>query len=192
MKLDRILTAASGVALAAYVVARPWQGGNSPVAWADPRWPLTHLAAVAGFSLFTAAAWGGRRTGPLQRAASLTALPLLLPYYGAEALSLHAIAREPSLTDSTRNALAEAIRMSPLQAGCFAAGWLALAVAGVTFTRTRLAGQQRLAQAALIAWATGLCAYFPVFYLPVAVRVAHGVLLGAAGLAWALSARDDG
>lgn len=190
----RIRLACGGVLLAAYIVLRPWGPDGEPddvSAWGDVRWPLTHLAAVLGFVAIASGIHAMTRESRSRRlidASSWTAVAMLLPYYGAEAYALHAIA-EHGVSDETR--LAEAIRMGGIQASTFAIGWLALAVLGFAFV-LELRHQGLRTKAAAWTLAAGLATYLPVFYLPPAARVAHALLVGAAAVAVAVVVQPVG
>jgi hypothetical protein len=160
--INRYLVAA-GVLFAVYPLVRPW-GDSTPegaaAAFGSPFWLVAHLAAVAAFVLVGA---GGLPT----RAARITwvaGTALVLPYYGAEAFALHALAGEPNVA-----ALAEQIRMGATQMTVFGAGLGLLAVAGVlTVIAVGRAG---------VVFAAGTVLFLPQFFADPALRIAHGVLL---------------
>ena len=90
---------------------------------------------------------------------------LVLPYYGAEAFALHALAGEPNVA-----ALAEQIRMGATQLTVFGLGLGAARGRGRAHrARRRPCG----ASCSRRAW----CCYLPQFFADPAVRIAHGVLL---------------
>jgi hypothetical protein len=142
--LARARLAIGGALLTAYLFTRPWGTEGTlegAAAWADPRWPLSHLAAMVGFTGLVAAAHGLSRdwSHHARRLVDSTAwasLALLLPYYGAEAFALHAIGRAATQTgDLDLVALAEPIRMGALQVTTFGLGWLALGILAATVGR---------------------------------------------------------
>jgi hypothetical protein len=162
--LNRYL-AAAGVLFVVYPLVRPW-GDATPdgmaAAFASPYWLLAHMAAMAAFVLV-----GVGLTRLPGRAALVTwvaGTALVLPYYGAEAFALHALAGEPDVA-----ALAEKIRMGATQMTVFGAGLGLLAVAGVlTAIAVGRAG---------VVFAAGMVLYLPQFFADPALRIAHGVLL---------------
>jgi hypothetical protein len=141
--------------------------------------------AMLGFVLLAAAAQRIAVVHPTPglRPLAWASVGLLLPYYGAEAFGLHALA-----TVGAGNAadVAESIRWGAIQAVAFVIGWAALAALGiqlaVALSRDVSDRAQRVASWSL---AVGLTAYFPVFFLPPGGRVAHGLLVAAAALATA-------
>lgn len=188
MRTTAALVAGAGVSLAAYVVARPWGPGDTPQGWAAASWPVTHALAMLGFVLLAAASQRLAAARPARGVVPLAwaTVGLLLPYYGAEAFALHAIG-----TTGVANSaeVATAIRFGPIQAVAFLAGWVALAALGIVLVVAVTRGTtDRVLRVGTWALAAGLALYFPVFYLPPAGRVTHGVLVAVAALvtAWRL------
>ncbi|MDO5500253.1 MAG: hypothetical protein Q4F67_11310 [Propionibacteriaceae bacterium] len=177
-----ILIAASGVALFGYLALRPWAAGDTAAGWADPRWPLSHLLAVAGFVAY--AALGARLTGRLGRILSGAALALLLPYYGAEAFALPAL---HGLAPEQAQAIAQAFRYGPIPMVTFGLGWVALGWLAVLTARA-LRSPERLGRIAVILHTAAMLAWLPVFFLPAAGRLAHAALVGTTALVIALRA----
>lgn len=137
------LLGTAGACLIAYMAFRPWGAEADPATFADPRWPLSHVAAMAGFTLTAAAAVEASASWPrgarlATRAAAWASALLLLPYYGAEAFALSALgargADEPTFAAVLPD-LAQAVRMGPLQVTLFGLGWVALAGLGVLLAR---------------------------------------------------------
>ncbi len=199
----RLLTA-GGLLLLLYVLLRPWSaetGAAGAAAFADPRWPVTHVFAIAGFTCIAAAGyrlahWSGRRSAPWLRTLAWVTPALLLPYYGAEAFAVQAVGRRAVETGDLRLLeLVSPIRMAAIQASLFALGWVALAATGVLLamalvryaasapaTGTRLRG---------FGWALAgaLAAYLPVFFVPPAGRIAHAVLVAGCSIGVAAGLR---
>jgi hypothetical protein len=183
----RALTVA-GALFVLYPAVRPWSDATaegSAAAFASPWWPVAHLAAVAGFvlvgvGLLTLRDLVAGRPGARAAGAALgiwtAGAALVLPYYGAETFALHALGGL-SGTGIDVPALAEAVRMGPVQVVAFAAGLLLLAagavLAAVAVVRAGLAPAWRAAL-----WAAGFALYLPQFFLSPEVRIAHGVLVG--------------
>jgi len=165
MRTQSFALAAAGVLFVVYPLARPW-GDATPegaaAAFASPLWLVAHLAAMAAFVLV-----GVGLTALPGRAALATwvaGTALVLPYYGAEAFALHALAGRQDVAG-----LAEQIRMGATQLTVFGLGLALLAAAGVL---TALA----VGRAGLL-FAAGMVLYLPQFFADPAVRIAHGVLL---------------
>ena len=194
----RALTAA-GALFVLYPAVRPWSDATaegSAAAFASPWWPVAHLAAVAGFVLVGVGLLALRdlvagRPGARAAGAALgtwtAGAALVLPYYGAETFALHALGGSAG-TGIDVPALAEAVRMGPVQVVAFAAGLLLLAagsvLAAAAVVRAGLAGR---GPAAL--WAAGFVLYLPQFLLVPGVRIAHGVLVGTGCLLLAAALR---
>lgn len=162
--VNRYLVAA-GALFVVYPLARPW-GDATPdgmaAAFASPFWLVAHVAAMVAFVLV-----GVGLTALPSRAALVTwvgGTALVLPYYGAEAFALRALASQPNIA-----ALAELIRMGPAQVAVFGAGLGLLAVAGVlTAVAVGRAG---------VLFAVGMLLFLPQFFADPPLRIAHGVLL---------------
>lgn len=153
------LLAAAGVLFALYPALRPW-GDAVPegmaTAFASPLWLAAHLAAMVGFVLVAFA---------LQRPLWWVGTALVLPYYGAEAFALHALAGRSDLP-----AMADAIRYGTVAMVTFGAGLVALAVAAV------LVAVRQGWRA--VPFAAAMVLFLPQFFLGPELRIAHGVLLG--------------
>jgi hypothetical protein len=163
---------AAGALFVAYPALRPW--GDATVdgmagAFASPAWLVAHLAAVAGFVLV------GFGIRPLSRVAATVwwiGAGLVLPYYGAEAFALHALGLRSS--GEALAAAADAVRNGPVQLIVFGVGLLLFAVAAV-LVAARGADRGR---ALALPFAVATVLFLPQFFLPPALRIAHGVLLG--------------
>jgi hypothetical protein len=164
---------AAGVLFVAYPVLRPW-GDVDPTtagaAFASPLWLAAHLSAAAafvlvGYGLLAARDRSGPALGLWWAGASLTLL-----YYGAETFALHALgAAVPD--GAALAALAEGIRMGPVQLTVFGAGLALMAAAAVVLV-VRL-------RAVALPFALGMVLFLPQFFAGPELRIAHGVLLGA-------------
>ena len=154
---------AAGVLFVVYPALRPW-GDSTPegmaAAFGSPFWLVAHMAAMAAFVLVGVAGLPSRAA----QAAWVAGTALVLPYYGAEAFALHALAGTPDLP-----AFAEQIRMGATQVTVFGVGLGLLAVAGVlTVVAVGRVG---------LVFAAGAVLYLPQFFADPPVRIAHGVLL---------------
>lgn len=191
---------AAGALFVLYPAVRPWSDATadgSAAAFASPWWLVAHLAAVAGFVLVGVGLLALRdllagRTGARAAGAALgtwtAGTALVLPYYGAETFALHALGTRAG-TGIDVPALAEAVRMGPVQVVAFAAGLLLLAagavLAAVAVVR---AGRAPAWRAAL--WAAGFVLYLPQFFLSPEVRIAHGVLVAVGCVLLAAALRE--
>ena len=192
---------AAALALAAvlfvlYPATRPWHdestvdGATSSLSsgW----WVASHLFAMIGFILVPLGLLALRDVVGRTRAAgnataavvcSWIGAGLVLPYYGAEDFALHAIARRavagqpPDLLE-----LVDAIRFGPVQATMFGVGLFFLG-AGAVLAAVAIWRSGVLPRYSGIPFALGFALLIPQFYTPAAVRIGHGVLVGA-GLIW--------
>lgn len=113
----------------------------------------------------------------------------MLPYYGAEAFALHALGERILATgDTDLLAVAEAVRMGPVQVTTFAVGLLLLAAAGVLVAMAA-ARSGSLPRWAGLPFAVAVALCLPQFFGPPALRIAHGALMAAGCLVLALAAR---
>ena len=191
--MSRIRLGAASLALAGlmfvlYPALRPWHdeatAAGAAASMGSNNWVLSHFFAMIGFILAPLGLLALRRVVARTRAESLAAVAftttwigagLTLPYYGAEDFGLHAAAEKgvPDLLG-----FAEAVRYNPVAVTIFGIGLILVAVGGV------LAGiavwrSGVLARAAGLAYAIGMALFLPQFFTPAAVRIGHGVLLGA-------------
>jgi len=184
--------AAAGVLFLLYPAVRPWHDESTVegavASMSSPAWVASHLFAMLGFILVPLGLLALRdalrdtRSEPLALAAAVTAwigAGLTLPYYGAEDFGLHALAGAgvPDLL-----ATVEEVRYNPVAATVFATGLLALGV-GAVLAAVAVARSGAMNRWPAIVFAAGFALFIPQFYLPPAVRVAHGVLV-AAGCGW--------
>jgi hypothetical protein len=183
--------AGAGVLFLLYPVVRPWTdettADGAREAMASGAWVASHFFAIAGFVLVPLALLGLRRlVGTAPVAVMWAGAGLTLPYYGAEDFGLHAAATTPG-TDLL--AVAEATRYDPVAVTVFGAGLVTLAVGAVLVA---LAVRRRGITHAGTVFAAGFVLFLPQFFTPAPVRIAHGVLM-LAGLVWfaVATARSD-
>lgn len=156
----------------------------------------SHTFAMIGFILVplgllvlarTVAGTGPGRTLVAAFVTSTVGAGLVLPYYGAEAFGLHAIARQAA-TDPQIDllALADQVRYDPIAISTFGIGLLALGV-GATLAAVAIWRDNLLPRLSGVPFALGFLLFLPQFFTPAAVRISHGVLVGA-GLLWLATA----
>ena len=192
--LRRALLAVIGVLFVLYPVLRPWHdettAAGAAAAMASPLWVASHGFAMLGFILLPAVpivfAWHERHARrPLVVSAALlwVGVGLVLPYYGAEAFALNALATVgvPDLV-----AVSDAVRLGPVQSVAFLLGLLLVAV-GAVFTAIGVAKVHPWWLG--VAFAAGFALFAPQFFGPPAVRIAHGVLIAVGCVILALNAR---
>lgn len=152
------LLVAAAALFVLYPALRPW-GDLAPetmaAAFASPLWLAAHLAAMVGFVLVGFA---------LGSTVWWVGAVLVLPYYGAEAFALHAVAGQPDLP-----ATADAIRYGLVAMVTFGAGLVLLAVAAV---------REAVQSPRAIPFAAAMVLFLPQFFLSPGLRIAHGVVLG--------------
>ena len=189
----------AGVLFVLYPAVRPYSDltpAGSASAFASGAWLLAHLSAVAGFVLLPLGLLAVRGViGPSRTATAAFLITwfgvgLVLPYYGAEAFALNAAgARILATGDTGLLDLVDAVRNGPVQITTFGAGLLLLAIgpvlAAVAVWRSGVLGRW-----AAVPMAAGLVLFLPQFYAPPAVRIAHGVLVGAGCAVLALRLRS--
>jgi hypothetical protein len=198
--MRRALLVTVGALFVLYPALRPWQdetlADGAVAAMGSPLWVASHSLAMLGFILLPAVpivfAWHekhGRRTLVSAAIVLWLGVGLVLPYYGAEAFALNAVA---TLGGTDLIAVSEAIRFGPVQGLSFLAGLL-LVAAGAVLTAVGLAKTHPWWLGG--AFAAGFVLFGPQFAGPPAVRVAHGVLIGIGCLILAAArsgeSRDD-
>ncbi|TCB97926.1 hypothetical protein E0H26_10015 [Micromonospora zingiberis] len=207
--MNRIRFGAATLAAAAalfvlYPALRPWHDESTVAgaiaAMSASTWVPSHVFAMIGFILVPlgllalAQAVAGTRAGRTAVAAFVTSTVgagLVLPYYGAEAFGLHAIATRAAVDPQIDLlALADQVRYGPVAVATFAAGLLALAV-GATLAAVAVWRSDLLPRLSGVPFALGFLLFLPQFFTPAAVRIGHGVLLGA-GLLWLAAALWQG
>jgi hypothetical protein len=176
--MPRTALAVAGVLFLLYPVVRPWTdettASGAHDAMASGAWVASHLFAMAGFILVGLALLGLRDlVGTRAVAVTWAGAGLTLTYYGAEDFGLHAAATTPG-TDLL--AVAEATRYNPVAITAFGAGLVALAVGAVLVALA-------VRRPGAVVFAAGFVLFLPQFFTPAPVRIAHGVLM-LAGLVW--------
>ncbi|MGH3711866.1 MAG: hypothetical protein ACRDT4_00130 [Micromonosporaceae bacterium] len=196
IRLGALALGAAAVLFVLYSATRPWHdettAAGAAAALGSGAWVASHLFAMIGFILVPLGLLALRavvsRTGAERLAfsgaiTSWIGAGLTLPYYGAEDFALHAIAKAAAGGEQLDLVkLTEAFRYDPVAATTFAIGLLLLGV-GAVLAAVAVWRSGVLARASGIPFALGFALFIPQFYTPPAVRIAHGVLLGA-GLAW--------
>ena len=194
----------TGLAFALYPALRPYADERTLAglaAMGSTRWLVAHLLGMTGFALLTVALAGLHPAAPSSarllgaaRALAYVGAVGVLPYYGGEAFGLHAVGRYATATrDPALLSVVDGFRYEPLALVLFGAGLLAVAGAGV-LVWLATAGSGRRGRVAGGLLALGLVLFLPQFFGPAALRVAHGLLLGAGcwALALARGARAQG
>lgn len=199
LRLGTIALATAGVLFALFPLTRPWQDAAGTdaglvAATLSSWWIPSHLFGAMGFLLFafaSTAVLGVIMKGPGEPAARTMALlamlgaGLILPYYGAESIGLHAVAATAELGDTaSRAVLMEAIRNDPYALTTFGAGLLIMAAAGI-FLAVGIARAREGSAVPAIAVAVLLALYLPQFFGAPWLRITHGILLGVSLLALA-------
>jgi hypothetical protein len=201
-KLGALALAAAGVLFLLYPAVRPWHDESTVdgavASMGSGAWVASHAFAMVGFVL---AALGllalrdvvGGRLATATLVTTWVAVGLVLPYYGAEDFGLHALARRYAGGERfDLLAAVEAVRYQPVAVTMFGVGLLVLALGGVLAAVTvRRSGV--LPRSSGLLFGLGLLLFFPQFFTPAPVRVAHGALLaiGCVWLAVALWRRDQ-
>jgi hypothetical protein len=199
--MTRIRTGATALAVAAvmfvlYPALRPWHDESTAAgaiaAMSAGTWVPSHTFAMIGFILVplgllalaqTVADTGAGRTAVTAFVTSAIGAGLVLPYYGAEAFGLHAIANQAATNPQIDLlALADQVRYDPIAVSTFGAGLLALGI-GATLAAVAVWRSNLLPRLSGVPFALGFLLFLPQFFTPAAVRIGHGVLVGA-GLLW--------
>lgn len=185
----------AGVLMAAYLLLRPYGDAGTATAaaqaFATDRWVLAH---VSGALAIAALAWlcaslagtGTSAVARLARWGGAGGAVLVLPYYGAEAFALHVIGRR-ALVDPDVFDLVEAVRDQPVALEMFGVGLVLLAcsclAAALAWSRHRTGAE------AVLVWPLAALAalLLPQFYLPPVGRMAYGVALLVAAVAFAVA-----
>jgi hypothetical protein len=199
MSRIRLGAAALGLAGVMFVldpVFRPWQDetttAGATASMGSTNWVVAHFFAMIGFILAPlgllalAKVVAGTPARSLAGAAFATTwigAGLTLPYYGAEDFGLHAAAKwgVPDLVE-----FAEALRYNGLAITMFGAGLVLVAVGGV-LAAVAAWRSGVLAKASGLAYAAGMVLFLPQFFGPSAVRIGHGILLGAGAIVLAVA-----
>ena len=186
--------ALAGVLFAIYPALRPYsseQGVAGAEAFASWQWAASHLCGILAFVLLaqTAARMDLGRVAPVTLGLGAC---LVLPYYGAEVFGVGAVGRRVvEGGDAGLLTVVDDIRFAGPAVALFAAGLLLLAVGGVA-AGVALWSSRRVLGVTL---AVFFASYLPQFYLPPALRIVHGAVLGLAMVLLAVdrlrSARAD-
>lgn len=209
----RVALVVAGLALAAYPALRPYgpeTGSEGAADLASQAWLVAHLLGMVGFVAlavglraaagptggprFWAGPWAGQpaRNAAWARATETRgwlAAAFLLPYYGAEAYGLQAVAQHA--VDTGRwdvLEVADAFRYAPVPLATFAIGLLLLVLVGGRLVHGLWAGGATARTGAVLA-GLALATYLPQFFLPPAGRIVHGLVLGAGLLLVAYGSR---
>lgn len=209
--------AAAGAFFVLYPATRPWHDESTETgaiaAMTSPAWIASHLFAVLGFVLATLgllAIWqllrhtDAGRTALVAVVVGWLGVGLTLPYYGAETFGLHAIAGRAATGqqfDLLETAIAgraaagqqfdlletvESVRFGAVAATTFGVGLVGLGAAAV-LAAIAVWRSSTLPRFSGVLFATGLVMFIPQFYAPPAIRIGHGLLLGA-GAVWLAAA----
>lgn len=200
IRLSALALAIAGVLFVLYPATRPWTDESTAEgalsAMSSSSWVASHLFAIIGFVLVPLGLLGVHavlsrtRVEPLAATAVVTAwigAGLTLPYYGAEDFGLHGIASEAAAGQPVDLlGVADAVRFHPVAATTFLLGLVLLAVGAVAIA-TAVWRSAVLPRSSALPFALGFALFFPQFFTPAAVRIGHGVLVGAGCVLLALA-----
>jgi hypothetical protein len=185
--------AAAGVLFLAYPALRPWHDestvAGATASMSSNAWVAAHFFAMLGFILMPLgllalhAAIANTKAEPLALTAALLAWVgsgLTLPYYGAEDFGLHAIAGPDGRGTALLN-LVHAVRYQPLAMTIFGTGLLLIAAAAI-MAAIAVWRSHVLPRTSAVLFAAGFALFFPQFFSPAPVRIAHGVLVAAGSI----------
>ncbi|TWP52700.1 hypothetical protein FKR81_10405 [Lentzea tibetensis] len=182
-RMGAVLLAAAGVLFLLYPAIRPWEDESTvegaTKAIGSDAWVASHLFAMLGFILVPLALLAIRVTG----AALVTfwvGVGLTLPYYGAEDFALNAAAKN----QSDLLAIVEDFRYGTVAVTTFSIGLLLIAVGAILTARAIARTELRWSA---VLFAAGFALFLPQFFTPPAVRIAHGVLLAAGCVGFAVA-----
>ena len=196
IRLAAVALAVAGVLFLLYPATRPWHDETTVegaiASMSSGAWVASHLFAMIGFILtplgLLAVHHLVRDTGA-ERLAAIGVVVfwigagLTLPYFGAEDFGLHAIASYAAAGNPIDLlAVVEEFRFGAVAATMFLLGLLALGVGAVLWA-IAIWRSEVLPRAAGVLAAVGFALFIPQFFAPAAIRIGHGVLLGA-GLVW--------
>jgi len=186
--------AVAGILFVLYPATRPYTDEKSlqgAQAFSSTAWLTSHAMGMLGFIGLSIGLlgvhFGQANARDIRRSFWAVVITwigagLTLTYYGAEAYALRVIGRlAVNSGDAGQLDLANQVRTGPGMV-LFGAGLALLALGGITTAVTAWRG------GGLVSWGgvligIGLVLYLPQFFMPPAVRVAHGLLL-AAGCLW--------
>ena len=185
--LGAVALATAGALFVLYPAIRPWHDeatvSGATTSMSSPAWVAAHFFAILGFILVPLGllairdALAGTRSASLALTAVIVAwvgAGLTLPYYGAEDFGLHAVA---SRHVGNLIAVINAVRYQPLAITIFGAGLILLGI-GAVLAAVAVWRANVLPRYSGIVFAIGFALFLPQFYLPPALRIAHGVLTG--------------
>ncbi|MFU8874587.1 hypothetical protein [Micromonospora sp. SL4-19] len=179
-----------------YPALRPWHDESTAAgalaALSASTWVPSHTFAMIGFILVplgllalaqAVAATRAGRTAVTAFVTSAIGAGLVLPYYGAEAFGLHAIATQAAANPQIDLiAVANQVRFDPVAVSTFGVGLLALAL-GTALAAVAVWRSGLMSKLSAVPFALGFLLFLPQFFAPPAVRIGHGVLVGV-GLLW--------
>lgn len=194
-------TLSIGILMAAYLLLRPYGDHSVGVAQAESlaswRWVASHVCGMLALaSLARLAIRLHQRThsttAAVARSLGLAGLVLVLPYFGAETFALNVIGRR-SLGGDDVLALVPLVRGQIVAMSMFGLGLVLLAACSVLIAITWQRSRTVDSSSRVLAWAAWplgvlLALLLPQFYLPAVGRMAYGVavLLAAVAFAWAI------
>ena len=189
----------AGLAFAAYPALRPYSDETTldgAAAMASTAWVAAHSLGMVGFIALTIGVWLLRRVRPAATttatatvALTWLAVSLVLPYYGAETFGVRVIAeRALASGDTSLLVLVEEFRYDVVALSFFGTGLLLLAAAGIALTRWMRDAPSAMWVGGLLVGAA-MATYLPQFFLPPALRIGHGVVLGIGCLLLAAAVR---
>jgi hypothetical protein len=192
--LAALCLAVSGILFVLYPALRPFSDEASlqgAQAFASPFWVLAHILAIIGFILMVLGLGGWHLVltetpveRPAFRALVVTGLGvgLLLPYYGLEAFSVHAVGQAAVRQNSPAlMTLANTIRTGPGLI-MFVAGLLLLTV-GAILVGIATWRSEVMPRWSGVPFAVAFALYIPQFFANQPLRIVHGLLV-AAGCLW--------
>lgn len=178
----------AGVLFVLYPAIRPFSDETTlqgAAAFASSAWILAHTLAMVGFTLvmlgllglyFALRKTAVEGTAFWGLAVGLSAIGLLLPFYGAEAFGLHAIGQEALRQHSVvLVGLAGVVRSGP-ELIMFLVGLLLLAASAI-MTAVTIWKSGTLAKWSGVPFALGFALYIPQFFGNQPIRVLHGLLV---------------
>ncbi|BCJ61141.1 hypothetical protein Jiend_45630 [Micromonospora endophytica] len=200
IRAGAVALAAAAVMFVLYPALRPWHDESTATgalaSLSASTWVPSHTFAMIGFILVplgllalaqAIAGTGSDRTTMTAFVTSTIGAGLVLPYYGAEAFGLHAIARQAAANPQLDLlALADQVRYDPIAVSTFGIGLLMLG-AGAALAAVAIWRGNLLPRLSGVPFALGFLLFLPQFFTPAVVRISHGVLLGA-GLLWLATA----
>lgn len=197
--MSRVRWGAVALGLAAalfvlYPAVRPWHDESTQdsltASLTSGAWAPSHFFAMLGFIVVplgllalrsAVAATSAERLALAAAVVTWIGGGLVLPYYGAEAFGLHAVATAPDAASLDLVALKDS-RFGGLALTMFGTGLILLAV-GAVLAAVAVWRSGVLSRGSGILFAIGFALFLPQFFTPAPVRIGHGVLLGI-GCAW--------